>query len=86
MTSSEAGRPPDSSDPTPVVVLSCTTGDVARYFVWLGTTGFGGPVALAGAMQRDLVEKKVPPPTKVRAPSSSRSLTRLSRSITQSLG
>jgi chromate transporter len=29
-----------------------------RYFLWLGTTGFGGPIALAGYMQRDLVERR----------------------------
>ncbi len=28
------------------------------YFLYLGTFGFGGPIALAGYMQRDLVEKK----------------------------
>src|SRR6266567_3051628 len=28
------------------------------YFLWLGTTGFGGPIALAGYMQRDLVERR----------------------------
>lgn len=28
------------------------------YFVWLGTVGFGGPIALAGYMQRDLVEQR----------------------------
>ncbi len=28
------------------------------YFLKLGTTGFGGPVALAGYMQRDLVEQR----------------------------
>lgn len=27
------------------------------YFLWLGTSGFGGPIALAGSMERDLVEK-----------------------------
>jgi chromate transporter len=27
----------------------------ARYFLWLGTVGFGGPIALAGHMQQDLV-------------------------------
>jgi chromate transporter len=31
--------------------------DVLRYFLRLGTFGFGGPIALAGYMQRDLVEK-----------------------------
>ncbi len=28
------------------------------YFLKLGTTGFGGPVALVGYMHRDLVEQK----------------------------
>src|SRR5579859_7907022 len=28
------------------------------YFLWLGTAGFGGPIALAGAMQRDLVDSR----------------------------
>ncbi|MBA3914708.1 MAG: chromate efflux transporter [Acidobacteriales bacterium] len=27
------------------------------YFLWLGTVGFGGPIALAGHMQQDLVNK-----------------------------
>ncbi len=29
-----------------------------RYFLWLGTFGFGGPIASVGYMQRDLVEKR----------------------------
>jgi chromate transporter len=29
-----------------------------RYFVWLGTFGFGGPIASVGYMQRDLVEAR----------------------------
>ncbi len=28
------------------------------YFLWLGATGFGGPIALVGYMQRDLVERR----------------------------
>ena len=32
--------------------------DIARYFLRLGTLGFGGPIALAGYMQRDLVERR----------------------------
>jgi chromate transporter len=32
--------------------------DITRYFLKLGTWGFGGPVALVGYMQRDLVENK----------------------------
>src|SRR5580765_2536601 len=30
----------------------------AGYFLWLGTVGFGGPIALAGRMQQDLVEQR----------------------------
>jgi chromate transporter len=29
-----------------------------RYFLWLGAAGFGGPIALVGFMQRDLVEER----------------------------
>ena len=32
--------------------------DLVRYFLTLGATGFGGPVALATYMRRDLVEKR----------------------------
>lgn len=32
--------------------------DLIKYFLKLGTTGFGGPVALVGYMHRDLVEEK----------------------------
>jgi chromate transporter len=32
--------------------------DLLLYFLRLGTTGFGGPVALVGYMQRDLVEER----------------------------
>jgi chromate transporter len=28
------------------------------YFLWLGTIGFGGPIALAGHMQQDLVDER----------------------------
>jgi chromate transporter len=35
-----------------------TLWQLARYFLYLGTFGFGGPVALAGFMHRDLVEKR----------------------------
>jgi chromate transporter len=33
-------------------------GPFVRYFLYLGSLGFGGPVALAGFMHRDLVEKE----------------------------
>jgi len=31
---------------------------VLRYFLRLGTSGFGGPIAVVGYMQRDLVEQR----------------------------
>jgi chromate transporter len=33
-------------------------GELLRYFLRLGTLGFGGPIALCGYMQRDLVERR----------------------------
>jgi chromate transporter len=36
----------------------CTLRELLTYFVRLGTFGFGGPIALAGYMQRDLVERR----------------------------
>ncbi|WP_264565340.1 chromate transporter [Flavobacterium sp. N3904] len=38
--------------------LNYTLLDLIKYFLKLGTTGFGGPVALVGYMHRDLVEDK----------------------------
>ena len=38
-----------------------TKGSLGRfvgYFLWLGTVGFGGPIALAGHMQQDLVDQR----------------------------
>ncbi len=39
-------------------MATATLGDFARYFLRLGTFGFGGPIALTGYMQRDLVERR----------------------------
>lgn len=36
----------------------CSLAGLVRYFLWLGATGFGGPIALVGFMQRDLVERR----------------------------
>lgn len=44
---------PASQHPKPVP-LSRFVG----YFLWLGTVGFGGPIALAGHMQQDLVDER----------------------------
>jgi chromate transport protein ChrA len=35
-----------------------TAAALVRYFLYLGSLGFGGPVALVGYMQRDLVERR----------------------------
>jgi chromate transporter len=45
-----------AAKPTPVATVSLAR--FGRYFLWLGTTGFGGPIALVGYMQRDLVERR----------------------------
>ncbi len=37
---------------------SFTLRDLLAYFLWLGSSGFGGPIALVGYMQRDLVERR----------------------------
>jgi chromate transporter len=37
---------------------SCSLRQLLLYFLRLGTFGFGGPIALAGYMQRDLVEQR----------------------------
>jgi len=39
-------------------VSAPTLAQLVRYFLVLGATGFGGPVALASAMRRDLVERR----------------------------
>jgi chromate transporter len=38
--------------------VPCTIRELALYFLRLGTVGFGGPIALAGYMQKDLVEER----------------------------
>ena len=43
--------PTDKPSPAPVSLAQFT-----GYFLWLGTVGFGGPIALAGRMQQDLVD------------------------------
>src|SRR5258708_7642648 len=46
---------PEIKSPHPAPVsLARFTG----YFLWLGTVGFGGPIALAGRMQQDLVDSR----------------------------
>ena len=51
-----------TGDPaSPAAAAPQTSGslrDLLRYLLYLGTLGFGGPIALAGYMQRDLVERR----------------------------
>ncbi len=44
--------------PEPTNTVPCSLGAFLSYFLSLGTFGFGGPIALAGYMQRDLVEQR----------------------------
>jgi chromate transporter len=48
----------DPSGFEPEILVPCSTRDLALYFLRLGALGFGGPIALAGYMQRDLVEER----------------------------
>jgi chromate transporter len=50
-----------TNEAAPPEAPPATTGtmrELLRYFLSLGTFGFGGPIALAGYMQRDLVERR----------------------------
>jgi chromate transporter len=44
------------SQPAPTTDVSLF--QFVGYFLWLGTVGFGGPIALAGHMQQDLVDER----------------------------
>jgi chromate transporter len=44
--------------PSGVTATRASFADLVRYFLYLGAFGFGGPVALAGFMHRDLVETR----------------------------
>ena len=48
-----AGQPDD-----PAIARPPGFGSFVRYFLGLGTWGFGGPIATVGYMQRDLVERR----------------------------
>src|SRR6266487_2311671 len=55
MTSETTQPPSVMGSPS---TASYTLRDLLLYFLRLGTLGFGGPIALAGHMQRDLVETR----------------------------
>jgi chromate transporter len=47
-----------SADEQAIPLAPCTLRELVGYFLRLGALGFGGPIALAGYMQRDLVEQR----------------------------
>jgi chromate transporter len=56
-----AAVPEPTLQPTPEPAPAATRVSLtqfAGYFLWLGTVGFGGPIALAGHMQQDLVDDR----------------------------
>jgi chromate transporter len=53
-----AGIPGSDSEGTATAVVHCSLAEYCLYFLRLGTFGFGGPIALAGYMQKDLVEER----------------------------
>src|SRR5262245_27933392 len=58
--SSVTEKAPEIAAPAdnPAVLAPCTVRQLTAYFLRLGTLGFGGPIALVGYMQRDLVERR----------------------------
>ena len=46
------------TDPRPHEPTEVSLTQFVGYFLWLGTVGFGGPIALAGHMQQDLVDER----------------------------
>jgi chromate transporter len=57
-TSPNAKSDATASDAAKELLIACSLRELALYFLRLGTLGFGGPIALAGYMQKDLVEER----------------------------
>jgi len=55
--STAAAAPPTAPAPAPAQPQRTLAG-LVRYFLRLGSSGFGGPIALAGYMRRDLVDER----------------------------
>ena len=61
MTVPSPSSPPPTHAEAPVDSVAAddySLRELTKYFLQLGTFGFGGPIALAGYMQRDLVERR----------------------------
>jgi len=55
----DSARPRDPAPPSVAPPMTRpTTLELLKYFLYIGSLGFGGPVALVGYMQRDLVERR----------------------------
>src|SRR5262249_21958992 len=57
-TAAEPGPAIAAEADTSAMCPPFTLGQLLAYFLRLGTLGFGGPIALVGAMHRDLVERR----------------------------
>lgn len=57
-TATTGGRERDDRATATGELVPCTLRELTLYFLRLGTLGFGGPIALAGYMQKDLVEER----------------------------
>jgi chromate transporter len=49
---------PQEPKPTNTTQQRRSIGEIVRYFLRLGTLGFGGPVALVGLMEKELVQDR----------------------------
>jgi chromate transporter len=58
MTSTASSAASEQSATPTAAIVPCSLREFVLYFLRLGTFGFGGPIALAGYMQRDLVEQR----------------------------
>src|SRR5262245_58182398 len=58
MVDSGSGAAAPAVNADAAALVPCRISELLLYFLKLGTTGFGGPIALAGYMQRDLVERR----------------------------
>jgi chromate transporter len=54
----EMNTQPNSTANEPTRISKVSLAQFTGYFLWLGTVGFGGPIALAGHMQQDLVDDR----------------------------
>lgn len=49
---------PPNVDDSGLSAARPSLGEMFRYFLWLGSAGFGGPIALVGYMERECLERR----------------------------